>query len=130
MAGIALLQGSRRSESGDQFVPKKVGYLDMQEVGERYVYRNPLALPPVSFADIIDNSAEGVYVEPPGENRIYRLKPPAFHDDPDGARIFNSFDEQDIVSPPEFTISLRDATISGFRTVSSPHGFLPTIPVR
>jgi capsular polysaccharide biosynthesis protein len=89
-----------------------------------FVYRNPLALPRIDFADIINNTAEGVYVEPPGGNRVYRLKPPVFHDDPDSANVFPPLDERDVVSPPFFTVSLRNATVSGFRTVSSPLGFL------
>ncbi len=89
----------------------------------RFAYRNPLDLPRISYADIIGNEAEGVYVEKPETARLFRRIPPVFHDDPDGAKLFQPFDEIVVSYPPVFTTSLRDATLVGYRSVLSRTGF-------
>ena len=88
-----------------------------------FVYRNPLTLPRIRFSDIISNSAEGAYVEQPEENRVSRLTPPLYHDDPDRAMVFPPFEEREVISPPAFTISLRNVKLTGFRTILSAEGF-------
>jgi hypothetical protein len=87
------------------------------------VYRNPLDLPRIGYADIVRNAAEGVYVEPPAQARRFSRKPPAFHEDPDAARLFPAFEEVAVTYPPAFTVSLRNATLLGFRSVLSPEGY-------
>jgi len=62
-------------------------------------------------------------VEPPAEPRRFSRRPPVFHDDPDQARLFPRFDEVTVTYPPVFTVSLRDVTLLGFRSVLSPEGF-------
>jgi capsular polysaccharide biosynthesis protein len=89
----------------------------------RFVHRNPLDLPRIGYDDIIRNASDGVYIEHPGHPRKFRRAPPAFHDDPDNARLFQSLDEITVTYPPVFTISLRHATLVGFRTVLSREGY-------
>jgi hypothetical protein len=91
--------------------------------GTRFVYRNPLDLPRIGYSDIVANSAEGVHVEQPGTVRLFPRVPPMFHDDPDGAAVFQPFDEIVVTYPPVFTTSLRNATVVGFRSVLSHEGF-------
>jgi len=89
----------------------------------RFVYRNPLDLPRISHGEIVDNTAEGVHVEQPGAVRLFRRAPPDFHDDPDDVGLFEPFHEILVTYPPVFTISLRDATLVGSRSVLSREGF-------
>jgi capsular polysaccharide biosynthesis protein len=89
----------------------------------RFLYSNPLELPRISYDDIVQNRAEGVYVEQPEQVRSFSGAPPAFHDDPDRAQLFPAFHEITVTYPPVFTASLRDATVLGFRTVLSSDGF-------
>lgn len=91
--------------------------------GARFRYRNPLDLPRIEYADIVNGAADGVYVEPPGTPRVFRRAPPAFHDDPDGAGLFPSLPEATVVVPPVFTASLRNVTLAGFRSLLSPEGY-------
>jgi capsular polysaccharide biosynthesis protein len=49
--------------------------------------------------------------------------PPVFHDDPDRAMVFPPFEERDVISPPVFTLSLRNVKLTGFRTILSSEGF-------
>lgn len=91
--------------------------------GSRFIYRNPLDLPRISFADIVANSADGVYVEQPEIARTFHRAPPAFHDDPDNVGLFQPFDRIEVTSPPVFTASLRNATLVGSRSVLSQEGF-------
>jgi len=93
------------------------------DLADRFVYRNPLDLPRISYADILANAAEGVFVEPPEAARHLPRVPPVFHDDPDGAGLFQPFHELVVTYPPVFTTSLRDATLVGFRSVLSREGF-------
>ncbi len=86
-------------------------------------YRNPLDLPRIGYDDILRDTAEGVYVEAPGTPRPFVRPPPAFHDDPDDARVFAPFGDQPIMSPPVFTLSLRGVTLVGHRTLLAPTGF-------
>src|SRR5262249_21204841 len=58
-----------------------------------------------------------VYIEPPGQQRIFVRRPPVFHDDPDGVRLFNGFVEDRIIYPPAFIAMAEDARLVGFRTV-------------
>ena len=90
----------------------------------RFIYRNPLDLPRIGQADIAGNSAEGVYVHAPGQPRIFQRVAPLFHDDPDGAEVFEPFTEVDFTYPPVFTVSLRQVSLAGFRSVLSRQGFL------
>jgi hypothetical protein len=92
-------------------------------VASRFVHRNPLDLPRISYHDIIQNIADGVHVEEPEQARRFLRMPPAFHDDPDRAQLFPTFSELTVAYPPVFTISLRHVTLVGFRTVLSPDGF-------
>ncbi len=89
----------------------------------RFTYRNPLDLDRITYADILANTAEGVFVEPPGRVRAFRHTAPLFHDDPDGAQVFPEFVDHVTTHPPVFTVSLRDVTLTGFRSVLSPDGF-------
>jgi hypothetical protein len=89
------------------------------DLGGRFVYRNPLDLPSISYADIVSSAAEGVCVEQPDAVRLYRRVPPVFHDDPDRAGLFQPFHDIVVNYPPVFTTSLRDTTLVGFRSVLS-----------
>jgi hypothetical protein len=60
----------------------------LSDHGTRFVYRNPLDLPRISYSEIVANSAAGVNVEQPGTVRLFPHVPPMFHDDPDGAAVF------------------------------------------
>jgi hypothetical protein len=95
----------------------------LQDLAAKFVYRNPLDLPRISYADIVKNQAEGVYIEPPGARRRFYRKQPVFHDDPDGAGLFPLFQEVVVTYPPVFTVSLRDVRLVGFRSVLSREGF-------
>ncbi len=93
------------------------------DLAARFVYRNSLDLPRISYVDIMANAAEGVHVEPPEATRLFPRAPPAFHDDPDGAGLFQPFERLTVAYPPVFTVSLRDATLVGYRSVLSREGF-------
>jgi hypothetical protein len=91
----------------------------LQDLAAKFVYRNPLDLPRISYADIVKNQAEGVYIEPPRARRRFYRKPSVFHDDPDGAGLFPLFQEVVVTYPPVFTVSLRDVRLVGFRSMLS-----------
>jgi hypothetical protein len=95
----------------------------LDELAARFVYRNPLDLPRISYANILRNEAEGVYIAPPQSIRTFTRRPPVFHDDPDGAGLFPPFQEVVVTYPPVFTVSLRDVRLVGFRSVLSREGF-------
>jgi Glycosyltransferase 61 len=88
-----------------------------------FVYRNPLDLLRISYADIVENAVEGVYVEAPGTARTFLRAPPAFHDDPAGVKLFPAFDAVEVRYPPVFTASLRNVTLKGFRSVLTSEGY-------
>ena len=67
-------------------------------------------------------SFDGV-VEEPGTPRLFRREAPAFHDDPDNARLFPPFHDITVTTPPVFTVSLRNATLVGFRSIVSSEGY-------
>jgi capsular polysaccharide biosynthesis protein len=93
------------------------------DLGTRFVYRNPLDLTRISYADIVANAAEGVHVEQPETVRLFPRAAPIFHDDPDGVGLFRPFHDIVVTYPPVFTTSLRDVTLVGFRSVLSRDGF-------
>lgn len=82
-----------------------------------YTFRDPTRLPPISASQIQSGLASGVFVAPPGTPRHFYRPTAAFLDDPDGARLFPGIPTWIITEPPPFTLSLRDVTLIGTRTL-------------
>jgi len=103
--------------------PLRKGLSMVCSFGSRLIYRNPLELSRISYSDIISNVREGVYIEEPGTPRVFSRAPPVFHDDPDGIGLFPPFHEMTVTYPPVFTVSQRNVTLVGFRSIITKEGY-------
>ncbi len=87
-----------------------------------YSFTDPLDLPRITPRELHGGHADGVWLEGDGTQRRFSRAAPAFHDDPDGARLFAGFGDETIVYPPAFLTSWRRARLVGFRMTLTPDG--------
>lgn len=91
--------------------------------GKTFKFRDPLSYPQVTVSEI-HKQVQGVWLEPSGEQTTRLRVPPSFHTCPSGRTIFPSlFTRPPVVYPPAFALSLKNATLTGYRTVLSNEGY-------
>ena len=85
-------------------------------------FRDPLSYSQVTTSDL-HKQIQGVWIEPPGTQTTRLRLSPSFHACPSGQSIFPSlFTRPPIVYPPAFALSLKNATLTGYRTVINNEG--------
>jgi capsular polysaccharide biosynthesis protein len=75
-----------------------------------------LSLAPITRESIFKDH-EGVFIAPPGRNQEFTMSSAAFHDFPDGAKLFPALHNYTIFYPPGFILSLLNVHLVGYRTI-------------
>jgi capsular polysaccharide biosynthesis protein len=80
-------------------------------------YVDPLQLPEIDRATLLDGSQTGVWLENGRDNRTYTRLRPGFVDDPDSTNLFSEQDIQNaaITYPPAMAVSGVDVDLIGYR---------------
>lgn len=80
-----------------------------------HAYVSATELEPVARADLWRCAAACVWIEPPGANRVVERGAPSFHDDPDGAQLFDRLEACRLNYPPVFVAAGKDLRQIGSR---------------
>lgn len=84
-------------------------------------YIDPLDLPTASLTALLQDHAEGVFVDNTTPRQFMR-QPPVFIDDPDQTGLFAGLGAAEVHYPPLFTVAARDVLLTGYRTSVLPNG--------
>src|SRR5260370_3826465 len=79
--------------------------------------RDVLQLPRASLDSLRSCSEPSLWLEPPGETRLYVRQPPAAHYDPDNTKLFKDLGVAHITYPPVFAVGVPRGYLVGFRTI-------------
>lgn len=90
---------------------------------EHYRPIRALDLPTIDRRALLDGTADGVWIAPPGTPRHFSRGEPAFRDDPDGAGLFaNDLGPCPVTYPPAFAVGARNIRVVGYRTILTADG--------
>ena len=88
----------------------------MSSISKPFHYVDATDLTSISLDDALRAKQDGVYCPEP-TLRQYKRGKPAFVDNPQGQSGFDGLGDAEIIYPPTFMTSSRDATIYGYRTI-------------